>query len=286
MSSVTNWFWKDGKPPGPQTARAGENWTFHLPLAGTGPVPTIEWLDIPDGLTIAPAPGDPLTFYFHIPDDLHGIQTLSYRRAGESRADELLLKILPASTSPASGSAAASVPRIVDQRMAPHREPPHPPRSRLPAPEDIRPSGHPPIPPPSTPMDVAESQGALAPRLDPDREYEIQVYRHGILIQPLSRPLTPHRSLLVGKFSASKAVFPDIDLRHHFATTQAAALCSRQQARIYWSHGRIQILNIGQSPIGLPDGRGLTKDQVHAWTPGEDLTLPGGLTLRLAIQGY
>lgn len=310
MSHASSWNWKDGKAPGPQTARAGETWNFHLPLMGTGPAPLIDWLEVPSRLTVKPLPGDGLSFAIQIPADLVGIQRLRYRRAGEPRADELLLKILPASSSnlgsvptPDSVSRAASpsippVPpelSIQGQRLDPSADQ----LANIPTPEDIRIRSQPSTPPAPLFADAADAQSLTldasspevstsvpAPRLDPDREYEIQVYRNGVRIPQLTRLLTPDKSLLVGKFSASRAVFPDIDLRNHFAGSQAEALCSRQQARIYWSHGRILLINIGKSPIGLPDGRSLPTDQAHAWTPGDELTLPGGLGLRLAILSY
>ncbi|MBK1646698.1 hypothetical protein CKO25_19055 [Thiocapsa imhoffii] len=309
MSHTSTWIWKDGKAPGPRTARAGETWIFHLPLMGTGPAPLIDWMDIPPGLTITPMPGDGLSFAIKIPANLVGIQTLRYRRAGEPRADELLLKILPALSSqsastPDSASLAAS-PSVASAPRGPQIQGRRLDQSKdqavsIPTPEDIRVrSGHSSDPPVSRSTESRDAQShppavsspgfvasASAPRLDPDREYEIQVYRQGERIHQLTCPLTPHKSLLVGKFSASKAVFPDIDLRNHFASSPAEALCSRQQARIYWSHGRIQLFNIGKSPITLPDGRSLPKDQAHVWTPGEEVTLPGGLSLRLAIPAY
>jgi hypothetical protein len=152
----------------------------------------------------------------------------------------------------------------------------------MPTPDDIK-TRHVESPAPSVP---AETSLPSSPSLDPHQEYEIQVYRNGTLLSQLSHALSPHKSLLVGKFSASKAVFPDIDLRRHFADSQAAALCSRRQARIYWSHDRILLHNIGKSPIRLPDGRLLSTDQTHTWMLGEEVGLPGGLSLRLATLGY
>jgi len=311
VSHTSDWIWKDGKAPGPQTARAGETWILHLPLMGTGPAPLIDWMEVPPGLSVTPLPGDGLSFAIRIPADLGGIQTLRYRRAGEPRADELLLKILPALSSPpasvpeafpdsASPAASPSVatpasgPQIQGRRLDPSAGQ----AASIPTPADIQGrSGHPSVPPTHGSADVGDTQrpppvlsssgsGASAPRLDPDREYEIQVYRQGVRIPQLTCPLTPHNSLLVGKFSASRAVFPDIDLRNHFAGSRAEALCSRRQARIYWSHGRILLINIGKSPISLPDGGSLATDQAYAWTPGEEAILPGGLSLRLAILAY
>ncbi len=302
MNTLANWSWKDGTPPGPQTARAGETWIFRLPLVGTGSPPTIDWLDLPSGLNVTPASGDGLTFAFQIPADLSGIQRLRYQRPGAPDVDELLVKILPAESasvakqsvhSQSANSQGAGL-SIVGQRINPHAEST---TSSLPTPEDIR-ARH---ASPAAPNPVSEKASKPLPNalsslevgsarsvtsLDPNRDYEIQVSRNGVQIPKLSRPLTPHKSLLVGKFSTSKAIFPDIDLRRKFASDQAEALCSRQQARIYWSHGQIQLLNIGQSPIVLPDGRHLAKDETHAWLPGEELILPGGLSLHLAVLGY
>jgi len=330
VSHVSNWIWKDGKAPGPQTARAGETFIFHLPLMGTGPAPSIDWMDVPPGLTVAPLPEDNLSFAIHIPADLVGIQRLRYRRAGEPRADELLLKILPPRSSqpvsnpevfPDSGSpsiaSAQSGPPIQGRRINPSADP----AAKIPTPAEIRDrrqssatfsqdfhrdlnevtrgiqaGSRLPEMASALATDAQEPQRTVsapevnaltsAPRLDPNREYEIQVYRQGVRIPQLSRPLTPHKSLLVGKFSASRMVIPDIDLRSHFVNNQAEALCSRQQARIYWSHDRILLHNLGKSAIDLPNGLHLAKDEVYAWTPGEEAKLPGGLTLHLAMLTY
>lgn len=288
MNTIATWSWKDGKPPGPQTARAGETWTFCLPLVGTGPAPTIHWLELPPGLSVAPASADGLTFAFVIPADLCGIHRLRFQRDGAAHHEELLLKILPAESVPQTAGAVpeastfaevSSGLSIVGTRIDPQSEPVS---SRLPTPDDIK-ARHAEPPAPSVP---AETSVPSSPSLDPHQEYEIQVYRNGTLLSQLSHTLSPHNSLLVGKFSASKAVFPDIDLRQHFADSQAAALCSRQQARIYWSHDRILLHNIGKSPIRLPDGRLLSTDQTHTWMLGEEVGLPGGLSLRLAALGY
>lgn len=324
MNNPSTWTWKDGKPPGPQTARAGETWILHLPLVGTGPAPMIDWMDVPPGLSVTPIPGDALSFSVQIAADLSGIQTLRYRRVGEPRADELMLKILPAltaqpnsastpssdasshSTTTSASQAAASSPpskaqpglSIVGQRIAPPQGQP----ANIPTPQDVRVRSQPSAPPTPKPTETADNQSRVttatapsSPRvsspgsatgLDPNREYEIQVYRNGALISQLNRPLMLQKSLLVGKFSASKAIFPDIDLRHQFDNEQSEALCSRQQARIYWSHDQIQLLNIGKSPITLPDGRRLATDQAYPWMPGEEVILPGGLSLRLKMLGY
>lgn len=325
MSNTSTWTWKDGKPPGPQTARAGETWILHLPLVGTGPAPMIDWMDVPPGLSVTPIPGDELSFSVQIAADLSGIQTLSYRRVGEPRADQLMLKVLPArsaqpnsapttSADASSHSTSTSAPQaaapsspskaqpglsIVGQRIAPPQGQP----ANIPTPQDVRVRSQPSAPPTPKPTETGDGQSSVPPAapapsspsasgprsttgLDPNREYEIQVYRHGTLISQLNRPLLLHKSLLVGKFSASKAVFPDIDLRHQFIDQQSESLCSRQQARIYWSHDQIQLLNIGKSPITLPDGRPLATDQAYPWMPGEEVILPGGLSLRLAVLGY
>ena len=282
MSTVANWSWKDGKPPGPQTARAGETWTFRLPLVGTGSAPTIHWLELPPGLSVAPTSADGLTFAFVLAAELSGIHRLRFQCEGAAHHEELLLKILPTASMPQTSSAVpeASVSAkaglglsIVGTRIDPRNESAP---SSLPTPDDIK-TRHAAQPSPSV---------SSAPSLDPNQEYEIQVYRNGTPLPQLSRALSPHKSLLVGKFSASKAVFPDIDLRQHFANDQAAALCSRQQARIYWSQGQILLHNLGKSPLHLPAGRLLSTDQTYTWALGDEVGLPGGLSLRLATLGY
>lgn len=280
-----SWTWKDGVPPGPQTARAGEPWTFRLPLQGSGPPPTIHWIDLPQGIAVRQSPADALTFIFDMPNDQEGIATLRFRRGNNALEDTFLLKIMPARTTaampepPARAQPAAS-PAARGQVVAPRPEEALQ-RPHFPQPE---PTPTPEIKPASPP---AASAVSASNRVNPPSlsdAYEIQVFRGSTPIPQLTCPILPHKSLLVGKLSASRAIFPDIDLRAHFVDSQSENSCSRQQAKIYWSHGQIVLHNVGRSPITLVDGRLLSGGATHDWRPGEEVTLPGGLSLRLALR--
>ena len=273
---MSEWTWTNGAPPGPQTARAGELWTLELPLQGTGEPPAVEWTEVPDGLEIRPSPRGPLVFDFIIPVSLGGsTHELKYRRGDNQLTDLLWLKILPASPS------ASEEDPIIPQPSTPAPEPPSAEVTPEPGEPDVEgiggqrdasPGGEAPV-----------NGGRAAP--DPLAEYEVQVYRGATALMQLTRPLRLEKSLLVGKLArlAHGVSLPDINLRGHFAGDQAEVLCSRQQAKIFWSQGLIYLLNTGENPIVLPDGRGLKTGEDYAWQPGEEVTLPGGLILRLAL---
>jgi hypothetical protein len=192
-----------------------------------------------------------------IPVTLTGIHHLNYQLGNNALMGRLSLKILPAeSFAPQAEAVPASGP-------APTPPPPEPPPA-------VSPTTTPPI-------TVSVSMPATSLKGD----YEVRVYRSGVLIAEKTQRLLRQKSLLIGKFSASKVVLPDIDLHGHFPDIQSEKQCSRRQAKVYWSEGRIVLQNEGKSPLTLPDGRQLSSTASHDWQPGEAIGLPGGLSLRL-----
>jgi len=272
MSSTTQpWTWTSRQPPGPQVATAGQRWTFHLPLSGRGAPPRIEWSDLPWGADSHQSASDPLTLVVDIPSDLSGVFVLRYRIGDQALLGELKLKILP----PSADAAALPLPPIPPVQPAPGHG--------LPTPAEVLDRAR--SLPPLVPFSSVEPDTGCSPDLQAASpltgDYEIRVYREGTPLPQLTRPLLRHKSLLVGKVSASQATIPDIDLRHQFADLRSEAQCSRQQAKIYWSADRIVLQNKGKSSLTLPGGRPLPPIATHDWQPGEEVVVPGGLILRL-----
>ena len=260
MSNATDlWTWEKGAPPGPQVAQAGTRWSFRLPLQGSGPAPNCVWSNLPGGVAAQQPTSDTLMLIVDIPADLSGVHRLSYRIGDNALAGMLLLKILPAD---------ASAPQA------------------LVTPTPASPAAAPVVTPtPEPAVQTSSFQAASsAPTSAPTGDYEVRVYRGGTLIANKTQPLLRHKSLLVGKFSASKSILPDIDLSGQFPDMPSEGQCSRRQAKVYWSAGRVVLQNEGKSPLDLPDGRKLPPAATHDWQPGEDVGLPGGLTLRLEAK--
>jgi len=282
---VSDWAWIDGVPPGPQTARAGEIWTFHLPLEGTGDPPAIVWMELPQGLQVRPSAGHKLAFDFEIPVSLggstHGIE---FRRGNNELLDRLWLKILPASEGKAAASKRVPTETIRPVEPVPAAMPdPITHQTRPVSDADVEGPGSAAAVPQGIRGEEATNQSRRA--LDPQMEYVVQVYRGGTALLNLTRPLRSNRSLLIGKLGGLShgLALPDIDLRHHFKDPEAAAQCSRQQAKVFWSQGQIYLVNTGENAILLPDGRPLNAGEDYSWQLEEELTLPGGLRLRLAL---
>jgi hypothetical protein len=287
--TVSDWTWTDGAPPGPQTARAGETWTLRLPLEGTGDSPAIEWKELPDGLQVRPSPLGSLVFDFEVAVSLGGsTHELKYRRGDNQLLDRLWLKILPAGEvlpDPLKAEPAGPIPDAIAQIPGSITDTTTHQDGIINGTDPDRPGNGPAL---AQEARQEETPNRAGTPLDPQLEYVVQVYRGATALLQLTRPLRIDRSLLVGKLASLKhgISLPDIDLRHHFADAQAAAQCSRQQAKVFWSQGHIYLLNTGENPIILPDASHLKSGQDYSWQLGEELTLPGGLRLRLALGTY
>lgn len=303
MQSTTAWTWRDSNPPGPQTADAGAIWSLTLPLQGSGQPPAITWLELPPRITVQPSPSEPLTFLFDLTAAQPGVYFLKFRCGTNALDDLILLKILPStaasapmSTCPLPGAPAASAPSFIpdDEKDAEDSAMPVPTPTAVLQRAGMRPATDgaatpAPIPSWEAPSELAPPAPApcAAPLPPLVGDYVIAVFRGTTPLPQLTRALERHKSLLIGKFSASKAIFPDLDLRHHFADLASEANCSRQQARAYWNAaGRIVLHNLGKAPLTLVDGQLVVSGATCDWLPGMAVTLPGGLTLQLIAAAY
>ncbi|GEM_PF-2510054 len=298
----STWTWRDGNPPGPQTAAAGAIWSLSLPLQGSGQPPAITWLELPSRITVQPSPSESLTFLFDLTAAPPGVYFLKFRCGTNALDDLILLKILPAAgasvpteSSPANSVAAKDGADDLDEDAEDSAMPVPTPTAILQrteqrvmsaaasAPTSI------PIPSWEAPSELAPPAPApLAAPLPPlAGDYVLAVFRGTTPLPQLTRTLERHKSLLIGKFSASKAIFPDLDLRGHFADLANEANCSRQQARAYWNaSGRIMLHNLGKAPLTLVDGQLVVSGATCDWLPGMAVTLPGALTLQLIAAAY
>jgi hypothetical protein len=312
-----NWSFVGGAPPGPQSASAGTRWEFRLPVAGEGDTPECHWSSslLKDGMY--GVSDDGLAIWVELPRNLRGVEKIHYHVKAEPPLDGfVMLKVLPpeaALPSERRGGAPASPsgktggrsetpaenskgePKAGDDHLAnvlagiPTGQSKDAPPDRASSPKaEMRtpPAGGPApgqAPFASTsqnpPSEEKEESPAL-PSLPPGR-YFVAVYRDNIPIPQLRRQIEPHRSLAVGKFSRSKNILPDLDLKPHFVSREMARRCSREQAKIFWKDGRILLKNTGKADIEIPGRMDLESEGIHFWEVGEALSLPGGLSVVL-----
>ena len=140
--------------------------------------------------------------------------------------------------------------------------------------------------PPTTPQTVISPTDIYpAPSIPALFNPVIQVFRADTLIPQLKTRLEPHQSLLVGKRSDSKRIFPDINLKGHFSDSQNEAFCSREQARVYINNHHAFILNLGKSPLESETHQThIPQGIAYNWQLNEIIHLPGGLKLKLIDQ--
>lgn len=268
VSSPINqgWRWQD-KAPGPQSVTAGDNWQFHLPLIGTGTAPRCQWLNLPGQQQDISS--DNLMLEIKIPIDISGIYKPEYRIEGYAHLNgTLLLKVLPLSHSEEQNNGSAkpiSQPQTQTQTQ---------PQTPIASPIDNPATTDKPA--------VNPNHSSSSPQTSINTPVYIQVFRASTSIPLLKSRLESHKSLLVGKRSDSKGIFPDIDLKGHFSDSQNESICSREQARIYISNGRVFLHNLGKSPLQSEMNQTLiTSGQKYNWQLNEIIQLPGGLKLML-----
>jgi hypothetical protein len=281
-----DWCWQD-KAPGPQSVTAGETWQFRLPLIGMGTAPRCQWLNLPGQQQIVPS--DNLILEIKIPlDQKSGISKLEYRIEGHEHLNgTLLLKVLPPTT-----AINYSIPVTITEEPLPGDNlgksavnnllTSFPPTSSESAHHLPEPTILPQIQAHTSPTGVYPTEShPSTPALLIDSVY-IQVFRASIPIPQLKTRLEPHQSLLIGKRSDSKRIFPDIDLKGHFSDSQNEAFCSREQARVYINNHHAFLLNLGKSPLQSETYQThIAQGNAYNWQLNEIIQLPGGLKLKL-----
>ncbi len=290
-------IWQTGEPPGPQSATAGERWNYRLPVDCSSGTPVCRWSSdlFQEGRYAVSA--DTLTVSLDIPYDAAGIRKIHYMLETSPPVEGFVfLKILPSGEghlqppTPKQAVDPEAETLTLDPPLAPADEPtlekakPYPTpagpssdthrsasNAERAAPEDER-----------TPArNLYPSHPSEPPPALPSGRYFVSVYRNRVPVPQLKTEVEIHKSLLVGKFSRSKNIRPDLDLKPHFPSDEMALRCSRQQAKIYWKRGRIVLKNLGKLSVGLPGEVPLKTMENHFWQPGEEIELPGGLTLLL-----
>ena len=277
QSSIQRWHWQD-KAPGPQSVMAGKVWQFRLPLIGIGTVPRCQWTNLPGQQHITYS--DNLMLNIKIPTDSKGILKLEYRIEGYEHLDgNLLLKVLPYRTVVATeetikidhpvASTLATVPSS-DSGPIDLPEPSHQP--------NIQPQGSMPPSIANNPIPTDSPTSVLL--VNP---VCIKVFCATRSIPHLKTRLEPDQSLLIGKRSESRQIFPDIDLKGQFADSQQEKCCSHKQAKIYISNHRVFLQNLGKSPLKSEASQVLIPSgQPYNWQLNEIIQLPGGLKLLLS----
>ncbi len=279
-SMVQDWHWLD-KAPGPQSVTAGEHWHFKLPLTGSGKIPRCQWLNIPGRQEILHS--EDLTLDIKIPLDKIGISKLEYRIAGyEHLNGVLMLKVIPSAltvpkTAPLTVTEAPLSTDLQDELAdgtAQAPTPCHLSESITPLPVTLtQPQA------PSHSADVIPARPLQPALLNP---VYIQVFRGSTMIPQLKTRLEPHQSLLIGKRSDSKRIFPDINLRGHFSDSKNEGLCSRAQVSVYISKQQAFLENLGKSPLQSDSQPNpIIHGQAYNWHLNEIIRLPGDINLKL-----
>jgi len=273
-NATSGWQWKN-KAPGPQSVTAGNSWAFCLPLIGQGPMPACKWQDIPADLN---ATFEGFTIRLKIPLNKKGIYKLVYKIEGYSHLDGVLrLKILPGLEKKKPLVKTSDTPSIVL------------PATPSPSSEQISNT----VPLPQTePKDRLGSEALASPKTDratkptessPLPPLFIHVFCDSTPIPQLKTKLEVHKSLLLGKRSDSKKIFPDINLKNYFISSSHEATCSREQAKIYISDNCVFIQNLGKQPLLPNNGKPIISEDIYNWSIGEYMQLPGGIRLLLAL---
>lgn len=263
VSKDSDWRWVTTSP-GAQTVSPCQRWEFRLPIQFSGRPPRCRWRSelLKDGkYTIS---DDTLSISIDIPAQAKNVYKVYYQLDGSPPLEGFVfLKVFP----PNSSEMNSVNPYGETEENVKTNPTPSPQKivePTLPSPSEIKPKEPPPL---------------------PAGEYFVSVYRENIAIPQLKKRIETHKSLTVGKFSMSKNIWPDIDLKPHFKSKDISRRCSRRQAKIYWQDGRIIIKNLGKFHLDLSEGRYLETDDIHYWQSGEGIEIPGGLTLFLEKEG-
>ena len=252
-----------------ETLGPGQTWSYRLPLRVQGAAPAIQWgcvLLPSSALTVDSA--DPRQLTICVPADTHaGFGDITYQISdvdGPVRGRILLRIQAPSSSTSALGAAGPETgePPIADPSPIP-----------VPKPE----SDNDRLGPPGTPEAQPQTTAALS------GTFRIDVIRNGVPVPQLKSVLALDRTTVIGKSSLEFGI-PDLDLHDRFEALDLEKDCSRRQAEVFWSEGRIWLRTLGKHPLKFlnPDGAcGEIVPKLHCWAPDQVLVLPGNLRLVL-----
>lgn len=249
--------WLNGERPGPQKAYAGKQWQYRLPLAD--PNHRVEWSsDLPDSLADIVSSTKGLDLNIMFPDDISGYYKLAYYIEGQDTLNgEFYLMIHAASRTHEQDEQHSldTDPDVLMTSNDDHAD------------------------------NIAESLSPdLGPKLSRSDRIHIKVFREDTLIPQLETRLEQDKTILVGKRSDSKNIYPDLNLKGNFPSSAMENLCSREQAHIFYSRGRVYIRNLGKAPLKLA-GQDIIHSGLEAcWPPGTYIELPGNIRLLLVVE--
>ncbi len=274
------------KPLRKVTFKAGQTWSYRLPLAAAGGQPTsVSWdSDVLPQSAFMMSDDRPLELTVHVPADLPGtFGEISYdfELSGEKTSGKIIFCIQPGQSAESKDAperrTGQTSPGIRDLGAAPDTVPIQPEPAAARPPE--QPKRNP--PPHATADQQIHSSTGASPLTG---SYQVEVLRQGDVPVPgLTRPVVPGRTLSIGRSSSSKGV-PDLDLKGQFESTKLEEYCSRAQVEVLWFKETIVVKTVGRWPLRFLQGDGAPGGEVphlHNWEPGQILCLPGKLRIVL-----
>jgi hypothetical protein len=255
-----DWEWKE-MPPTCLEVKAGTTIELCLDIEWLGEPALIRWEPTRLGKgTLQTDQCEPRRASVTIPPPQLGLFVVSYEILGSPTIQGMLLL--------------RTAPSSLDDLPTP--QPPDMSRMQV--------SEKPAFSPESNQSEVVTSvRSSSQTRVLPKGDYMAEVWCGDRRIDELTQMLPPHRRIIVGRYSVSLGLLPDIDLVGHFPTEESESFCARRQACIYWQGREIQIHNLGLNPLEhvLPDGTREALPHMHRWALNERIELPGGLSLLL-----
>ena len=132
-----------------------------------------------------------------------------------------------------------------------------------------------PDPPRGNDVNVSPQQKSVTDESKwPPGGYRIIVRNAAASSSQFEIPVEKHKSLLIGKRSLSQGIFPDIDLKPYFSSSDDAGRCSRRQASVFCIDNNIFCKNIGKGSLETSDGKTIKPGESHEWLPGQRLIVP------------
>lgn len=256
------WEWKE-MPPTCLEVKAGERVDLSLDLEWLGQPGAIQWEPTRLGKAkLQTDPQEPRQASVQLHPSEHGLLVVSYDIQGSPLLQGMiLLRVAPALLDQLPTPQAPVHTQSVERR-----EPEQDPKTQQQA----------------TPQEPAVGVNQESRELPPG-VYQVEVWRGHTHIDALTKTIPQRRRMIIGRYSRSLGLLPDIDLAGHFPTAEAEHYCARRQACVYWSGKELHVSNLGLNPLErrCPDGTREPLPQQHAWLPGEFIELPGGLSLLL-----